>query len=416
MQPSSPTVLPSAPAAPAQPLRTSNRTRKPVQKLNLNKQLPPPPDTIPRKVAEALKSPYWRKAMLDEINSHIKNHTWDLSNAPPNFNVVGCRWVFTIKRQADGTIERYKARLVANSYTQQQGVDYQDTFSPVVKPATIRIILSTAVTKNWLLRQLDVNNAFLQVTLKEEVYMMQPQGFQDKDNPQAVCRLRKAIYGFKQAPRAWYNELRTFLLQSGFQNSVADASLFIYNRDKSLLYMLVYVDDIIIIGNNPAAISRFITSLSLCFSLKDLGDLSFFLGIEVQQTQTGLHLTQSRYVSDILHKANMSTAKPVSTPMESNSALTLLSGTPLADPTEYRTLVGSLQYLSLTRPDVNKLSQFMHRPTTEHWAAVKRILRYLSGTRQLGLYLRANNTQTSMLSLMLTGQATRMTIHQPVHM
>lgn len=155
-----------------------------------------------------------------------------------------------------------------------------------------------------------------------------------------------------------------------------------------MLYMLVYVDDIIITGNNPADISWFITSLSTRFSLEYLGDLSFLLGIEILRTQTGLHLTQSRYVSYFLHKENMSNAKPVSTPMESNSALTLFSSTPLSDPTEYRTLVGNLQYLSLTRPDisysVNKLSQFMYRPTTKHWSALKRILRYLSGTHTQG--------------------------------
>ena len=333
--------------------------------------------------------------MSDEINSQIKNHTWDLSNMSPDFNVVGCRWVFTIKRRVDGSIERYKARLVAKGYTQQQGIDYQDTFSPVVKPATIRIVLSTAVSRNWPLRQLDVNNAFLQGTLNEEVYMTQPPGFQDKDNPHAVCRLRKAIYGLKQTPRAWYNELRNFLLQSGFKNSVADTSLFIYHQGKTLLYMLVYVDDIIITGNDPPAISRFITSLSTRFSLNDLGDLSFFLGIEVLRTHSGLYLTQSRYVTYLLHKAKMTNAKSVATPMESNSSLTLSSGTPLEDATQYRIIVGSLRYLSLTRPDisysVNKLSQFMHRPTTEHWTAVKRILRYLAGTQKHGLFFRSHN-------------------------
>ena len=226
--------------------------------------------------------------------------------------------------------------------------------------------------------------------------MMQPQGFQDKDNPGAVCRLRKAIYGLKQAPRAWYNELRSFLLQSGFKNSVADASLFIYNRDGILLYMLVYVDDIIITGNSPTQISRFIQSLSTRFSLKDLGDLTFFLGIEVSRTSAGLHLTQSRYIADLLHKANMTNAKAVATPMESNSSLTLLSGHQLDDATEYRTIVGSLQYLSLTRPDisfsVNKLSQFMHVPTDEHWNGVKRVLRYLAGSITTGLFMSTTNT------------------------
>lgn len=140
----------------------------------------------------------WRKAMLEEINSHIRNHTWDLTNSVAAANVVGCRWVFTIKRRPDGTVERYKARLVAKGYTQRPDIDYQDTFSPVVKPATIRIVLSTAVTRQWPLRQLNINNAFLQSNLDEEVYMMQPQGFQDKDNPGAVCRLRKAIYALNK--------------------------------------------------------------------------------------------------------------------------------------------------------------------------------------------------------------------------
>ncbi|XP_013607756.1 PREDICTED: uncharacterized mitochondrial protein AtMg00810-like [Brassica oleracea var. oleracea] len=159
--------------------------------------------------------------------------------------------------------------------------------------------------------------------------------------------------------------------------------------------MLVYVDDIIITGNSTSHISRFITSLSTRFSLKDLGDLSFFLGIEVTRTKSGVHSTRSRYIADLLRKANMTNAKPVPTPMESNSSLTLLSGTHLDDATKYRTIVGSLQYRSLTRPDisfsVNKLSQFMHKPTTEHWSAVKRVLRYLSGTSSQGIYLSANN-------------------------
>ena len=381
------------------PRRTSNRTPKPIQKLNLHTEVSPsPPTTIPTSVAEALKNPYWRKAMIDEINSQLQNRTWDLVNCPDITNVVGCRWVFTIKRRADGTIERYKARLVAKGYNQRPGIDYNDTFSLVVKPATIRLVLSTAVTRNWSLKQLDVTTAFLQGRLDDEVYMMQPTGFQDKDNPTAVCKLRKAIYGLKQAPRAWYNELRTFLLESGFKNSLADASLFIFNNGGILLYMLVYVDDIIITGNSQQHITRFIASLSHRFSLKDLGDLTYFLGIECTRTASGLHLTQERYIADLLHRTNMKNAKSVATPLCSTSNLTLLTGTPLDDASEYRSVVGSLQYLSLTRPDisfsVNKMSQFMHRPTNEHWTAVKRILRYLSGTQNRGVFFHANNTPT----------------------
>ena len=357
-----------------------------------------PPTTIPRSVAEALKSPYWRKAMSEEMESQLKERTWDLTDATNVANVVGCRWVFTIKRKPDDSIDRYKARLVAKGFTQRPGIDYHDTFSPVVKPATIRIVLSTATTRNWPLRQLDVNTAFLQGHLEEEVFMSQPPGFVDKDNPKAVCKLRKAIYGLKQAPRAWYNELRTFLLQSGFNNSLADASLFVYNKNGVYLYMLVYVDDIIITGSSPPHIDRFITSLSQRFSIKDLGPLSYFLGIEVQRSSNGLHLSQNRYITDLLQRMQMSTTNSVSTPMCPNTTLSLASGMVMDDPTRYRMAVGSLQYLSLTRPDisfaVNKLSQYMHQPTTEHWTAVKRVLRYLSGTRSHGITFSSRNNPT----------------------
>ena len=162
--------------------------------------------------------------------------------------------------------------------------------------------------------------------------------------------------------------------------------------------MLVYVDDLIVTGNSPSHVSKFIESLSQRFSLKDLDDLSFFLGIEVQQTVNGMHLTQTRYIADLLHTTKMEHCKPIATPMCSSTPLTLFSGTPLHDPTEYRAVVGSLQYLSLTRPDisfpVNKMSQYMHKPTTEHWNAVKRILRYLAGTMTRGLTLHAHNTPT----------------------
>ena len=258
-----PTAITSNPPAPAPaPPRTSTRQRKPVQKLNLHTHVDVPPTTIPTSVAEDLKSPYWRKAMSEEMDSQLKERTWDLSDAAEAANVVGCRWIFTVKRRPDGSIERYKARLVAKGFTQRPGIDFHDTFSPVVKPATIRIVLSTATNKDWPLRQLDVNTAFLQGHLEEEVFMAQPPGFVDKDNPKAVCKLRKAIYGLKQAPRAWYNELRNFLLQSRFTNSLADASLFIYNNHGVYLYMLVHVDDIIITGSSTPHINRFIDSLS----------------------------------------------------------------------------------------------------------------------------------------------------------
>ncbi|KAK9214347.1 hypothetical protein WN944_006336 [Citrus x changshan-huyou] len=221
--------------------------------------------------------------------------------------------------------------------------------------------------------------------------MAQPPGFVDPDHPSYVCKLHKAIYGLKQAPRAWYHELRQFLLASGLKNSHSDTSLFVL-RSNHVLYLLVYVDDIVVTGSNDALVSQFVECLAQCFSLKDLGSLSYFLGVEVVPHHLGIQLSQRRYIQDLPQRTNMDNAKLVLTPLPTSSAaISLTSGTPLSDPTPYRAAVGSLQYLSLTRPDisfaVNRMAQFMHQPTTEHWVLVKRILRYLSGTLDKGLLL-----------------------------
>ncbi|RVW74760.1 Retrovirus-related Pol polyprotein from transposon RE1 [Vitis vinifera] len=314
--------------------------------------------------------------MSAEFDALLHNGTWDLVPSHPTQNLVGCKWIFCTKYLPNGSID-----------------------SPIIKPTTVRLVLSLAVSQGWSLRQLDVNNAFLQGTLTEDVFMSQPPGFIDRDHPHHVCKLRKAIYGLKQAPRAWYHELRQFLLQFGFINSIADTSLFIFNNHGTILYLLVYVDDIIITGNNVEAAQTFIQQLSQRFSLKDLGPLTYFLGVEVISHTNGLFLSQRKYIADLLNRTHMTEAKPAPTPLATSPILTLQSGTPLSDPTEYRTVVGSLQYLSLTRPDiaytVNKLSQFMHQPTSDHWNAVKRLLRYLCGTLDHDITLR----RTSPLAL-----------------
>uniref|UniRef100_A0A2N9EH56 Reverse transcriptase Ty1/copia-type domain-containing protein n=1 Tax=Fagus sylvatica TaxID=28930 RepID=A0A2N9EH56_FAGSY len=239
---------------------------------------------------EASKSPEWRIAMNQEFIALLKNGTWTLVPPNPHSNVVGCKWVFRIKRKADGSIE-----------------------SLVIKPITIRIVLSLAVASNWDIRQLDVTNAFLHGNLSEDVYMTQPPGFVHSSYPTHVCHLRKALYGLKQAPRAWYSRLSNRLLHLGFHGS--------------------------------------------------------------HKTTSSMYLSQRRYISDLLQKTNMHEAKPVSSPMSSNTVLSQHSGTSLSDSSAYRSVVGSLQYLSLTRPDiafaVNKVCQFMHNPTEDHWSAVK---------------------------------------------
>lgn len=243
--------------------------------------------TEPRTIQQALRDEKWRSATTKEFNAQVANHCWDLvPPPPPNVTIVGCRWLFTTKYNPDGTVKHPKSRLVAKGYNQRPDLDYAETFSPVIKSTTIRIVLGVAVNYNWPIQQLDVNNAFLQGTLNDEVYMEQPPSFVDADRPTHVCRLRKAIYGLKQAPRAWYVELQTFLTSSGFRNSVSDTSLFILQRGSSLVYLLIYVDDILVTGNDNSLIQQTLHALATRFSVKDHEELHYFLGIEATRNST----------------------------------------------------------------------------------------------------------------------------------
>jgi hypothetical protein len=228
------------------------------------------------------------------------------------------------------------------------------------------------VTNAWSLRQLDVQNAFLHGKLSEEVYMYQPPGYSDNSHPSYVCKLDKALYGLKQAPRAWYARLCSKLVQLGFVPSKADTSLFHYNKNGYNLFVLVYVDDIIVASSSQKATNALLKDLQDDFALKDLGDVHYFLGIEVRRAQEGLVMSQQKYASDILTRAGMRNCKPVDTPLSTSEKLSLIDGDPLGadDSTNYRGMVGALQYLTLTRPDlcfaVNKVCQFLHDPTTVH--------------------------------------------------
>ncbi|GJT08980.1 retrovirus-related pol polyprotein from transposon RE1 [Tanacetum coccineum] len=276
----------------------------------------------------AAKDPKWFVAMCDEMKALKLNATWDLVPRPTKSNIVGSKWVFCTKFLADGTIDKFKARLVAQGFTQVLGIDYSATFSPVVKASTVRIILSLLVLNRWPLHQLDVKNAFLHGELFDIVYMEQPSGSMDSHFPNYVCRLKKALYGLKQAPRCQY-------------------------------------------------------SLSL-----DLGKLNYFLGLEVSYHDSGLFLSQSKYAYDILARSHLLDVKPATMPL-STSAYFMSQGTSFHDPTLYRSLVGALQYLTITRPDlsyaVNQVSQFLHASMQDHFQAVKQIMRYVKGTLSYGL-------------------------------
>ena len=254
---------------------------------------------------------------------------------------------------------------------------------PWSKFATIRTVLSIAISRGWCLRQLDVQNVFLHGVLEEEVYMRQPPGFENEVAPHLVCKLDKAIYGLKQAPRAWYSRLSSKLVRLGFHASKSDTSLFIYSKQEVTLFMLIYVDDIIVTGNSKKAVAALLGDLKQDFAFKDLGDLHYFLGIEVKQEKGGILLSQEKYAWDILNRVGMRNCKTSSTPLSVSEKLSKHEGELLKaeDSTKYRSVVGALLYLTLTRPDlaysVNKVCQFLHSPTTVHWSAVKRILRYV---------------------------------------
>ncbi|KAG8501579.1 hypothetical protein CXB51_003840 [Gossypium anomalum] len=346
----------------------------------------------PRTVEEALSHPDWRLAVQAEFDALLANSTWVLCPLPSGRKAIGCKWLFKIKKNPDGTISRRKARLVAKGCSQVPGCDFKETFSPVVKPVTIRLILSVAVTKGWHIRQVDVNNAFLNGDLTDDVFMHQPPGYEQfgPNGERLVCQLTKALYGLRQAPRAWFDKLKQFLVSAGFTVSKSDASLFVRLSSDHTVYVLVYVDDIVITGSSVDEINCFVQMLHNQFALKDMGELHYFLGIEVSKSSSGsIHLCQRKYIRELLTRSSMANARSVHTPMITSSQLSKDEGEPLADPTEYRSIAGALQYIVLTRPNiayaVNRVCQFMHAPTTLHMVALKHILRYLSGTLSHGL-------------------------------
>lgn len=259
----------------------------------------------------------------------MKNKTWHLVPHEKGRNIINCKWVYKIKRKPDGSIERYKARLVAKGFKQRYGIDYEDTFSPVVKAATIRLVLSIAVSYGWSLRQLDVQNVFLHGYLEEEVFMRQPPGYEDKNRPHYVCKLDKALYGLKQAPHAWYSRLSQKLQDLGFKSSKADTSLFYYSKHNITMFLLVYVDDIIVASSSSKATAALLKDLNAEFALKDLRYLHYFLGIEVHKIREGVLLTQEKYTLDLLKRVGMENCKPTNTPMSSSEKLSAFDGDPL---------------------------------------------------------------------------------------
>ncbi|KAJ0826856.1 putative RNA-directed DNA polymerase [Helianthus annuus] len=277
----------------------------------------------PKNYVEAKTDTNWVNAMNEELEALHRNNTWDIVDLPPNRKPIGCKWVYKIKYKSNGEIERFKARLVAKGFSQKEGIDFFDTFSPVVKMVTVRCVLTIVVHNGWDLFQLDINNAFLYGNLNEEVYMTLPDGY-DTNSKTKVCKLNKSLYGLKQAPRMWNEKLVDVLTDLGFEQSKCDHSMFIKASNSVFIVLLVYVDDIVITGSCSKEIDKIKSLLKSKFLIKDLGLLKYFLGIEVLKTVDGLCLSQRKYCLDLLSEFGMTGCKPVSNPIEANHVLTHL--------------------------------------------------------------------------------------------
>ncbi|WVZ88905.1 LOW QUALITY PROTEIN: hypothetical protein U9M48_035372 [Paspalum notatum var. saurae] len=281
--------------------------------------------------------------MHEELENFEKNHVWDLVEPPPNCRPIGTKWVFKNEQGEDGMVVRNKARLVAQGFSQKEGIDYEETFAPVARLEAIRILLAFAASKGFKLQQMDVKSAFLNRFIEEEVYVRQPPGFESARFPDRVYKLRKALYGLKQAPRAWYARLKSFLLKSGFV--MGYKTLFLLSHGGDTLIVQIYVDDIIFGGSSHALVSSFAEQMSREFEMSLMGELQFFLGLQIKQGLEGSFVHQTKYTRNILKKFNMGDSKPMTTPMSTNTALDADEDGEAVDQKEFRGMIGSLLYL-----------------------------------------------------------------------
>jgi hypothetical protein len=343
----------------------------------------------PTSFKEAAKEPHWVQAMNQEIDSIEKNKTWDLVDLPRHKTNIGVKWVYKTKLNEKGQIEKHKERLVAKGFSQQPGIDYGETFAPVARLDTVRTLLAITTQHKWKVYQMDVKSTFLNGVLEEEVYVDQPPGFEVKEHPTKVYRLKKALYGLKQAPRAWYNRIDAYLIKSGFNRSQNEPTLYTKtDQQGKILIVCMYVDDMIYTGN--LQLDSFKHAMQSEFEMTDLGIMKYFLGIEVDQSTKGIFVCQQKYATDIIKRFCMEDCNPTETPIPLGTKLSKQDEGPTIDSTLYKILVGILLYLTTTRPDImyatNFVSRFMESPKDSHWKMAKRILRYVAGTLNFGLW------------------------------
>ncbi|KAJ9547459.1 hypothetical protein OSB04_020002 [Centaurea solstitialis] len=346
--------------------------------------------TKPKKVSEALADPFWVEAMPDKLTRFERNQVWTLVPLPNGKMAIGTKWVCRNKKDGRDVVIRNKARLVAQGYCQEEGIDYEETLAPVARLEAIRIFIAFAAHRGFKVFQMDVKSAFLNGKLKEEVYVKLPPGFESAQYPNHVYFLDKALYGLKQAPRVWYKRLSTFLISNGFHRGTTDITLFYKKHDDDILLVQIYVDDIIFGSTDLSMCKDFESLMQKEFEMSMMGELNFFLGLQVKQCTEGIFINQSKYVNDLLKKYKLHDASPMRIPMAPGLKLHKdLSGQSI-ECKLYRGMIGSLLYLTASRPDKTFstciCARYHANPKKSHLSAVKRILRYLKKTPSLGLW------------------------------
>ncbi|KAH9750255.1 hypothetical protein KPL71_013814 [Citrus sinensis] len=344
----------------------------------------------PKSFTDAENDESWIMAMQEELNQFERNNVWELVPNPKHQSIIGTKWVFRNKMDESGVVVRKKARLVAQGYNQEEGIDFDETFAPVARLESIRMLLAYACHKDFILYQMDVESAFLNGYIMEEVYVKQPPGFENEKFPDYVYKLSKALYGLKQAPRAWYDRLKKFLLDNDFSMGKADTTLFVKHKNQDILIVQIYVDDIIFGSTNELLCKDFSSRMSQEFEMSMMGELKYFLGLQIKQNEEGIFINQAKYVKDLLKRFGYDNGTTKSTPMSTTIKLDKDEKGKEVDIKTYRGMIGSLLYLTASRPDimfsVYLCARFQSCPKESHILAVKRIFRYLIGTINLGLW------------------------------
>ena len=343
-----------------------------------------------KKVDDALQDTDWFNSMHEELHQFVRNDVWELVPRPKGVNVIGTKWIFKNKSDEHGIAIRNKSIIVAQEYTQVEMIDFDETFAPVVRLESIRILLAITSHLNFKLYQMDVKSAFLNGMLQEEVYVEQPKDFINPHRSDDVYKLERALYGLKQAPKAWYDRLTAYLIEHEFKRGFADTTLFIRNDKNYFVVAQIYVDDIVFGAINDSLAQSFADEIKKIFEMRMVGELTYFLGLQVKQTVSGIYINQAKYARILVKRFGLEKAANARTPMAANAKLTNNPSGESVDVTLYRSMIGCLLYLTTSRPNiafsVGVCSRFQSNPMVSHLNAIKRIIKYVSGTCDYGLF------------------------------